>query len=176
VAFSMTEPDGQVTKNAQQRNTFWINDMQYMADCAGETMTLGSVQDWNVTNDSPLGHPFHIHINPFQVLDYPNFPDIAKAGPPYPWMDTIPLPVKGCDANGVCDEVGAQIRHAFEDFTGGYVIHCHFLGHEDRGMMLNVQTVCPDSGDPGTWGRPQTAGPDNCTQSRPALPICKPGS
>ena len=34
------------------------------------------------------------------------------------------------------------IRHRFDDYTGAYVIHCHFLGHEDRGMMWNVQTVC----------------------------------
>jgi hypothetical protein len=23
-------------------------------------------------------------------------------------------------------------------------LHCHFLGHGDRGMMLGVQAICPD--------------------------------
>lgn len=32
-------------------------------------------------------------------------------------------------------------RRRFLDFTGEYVLHCHFLGHEDRGMMFAVQTV-----------------------------------
>ncbi len=37
-----------------------------------------------------------------------------------------------------------DIRTRFDDYSGAYVLHCHFLGHEDRGMMTNVQTVCPD--------------------------------
>lgn len=27
------------------------------------------------------------------------------------------------------------------DFTGNYVLHCHILAHEDRGMMEMVQVV-----------------------------------
>jgi FtsP/CotA-like multicopper oxidase with cupredoxin domain len=27
------------------------------------------------------------------------------------------------------------------DFTGQYVLHCHILAHEDRGMMELVQVV-----------------------------------
>jgi hypothetical protein len=42
------------------------------------------------------------------------------------------------------------LRHRFEDFSGAYVLHCHILGHEDRGMMQNLQTVCPN----GMYGRP----------------------
>jgi hypothetical protein len=50
------------------------------------------------------------------------------------------------------------IRHRFLDFTGEYVLHCHILGHEDRGMMQVVKMVesedlCP----PGTrWQDKQT--------------------
>ena len=29
----------------------------------------------------------------------------------------------------------------FVDFTGMYVLHCHILGHEDRGMMQLVQVI-----------------------------------
>jgi len=36
-----------------------------------------------------------------------------------------------------------RIRQQPIDFTGEFVLHCHILGHEDRGMMQNVQVVCP---------------------------------
>jgi hypothetical protein len=29
----------------------------------------------------------------------------------------------------------------FVDFTGQYVLHCHILAHEDRGMMELVQVI-----------------------------------
>ena len=65
-----------------------------------------------------------------------------------------------------------KIDHLFADFTGAYVVHCHFLGHEDRGMMINVQTICPGSGAPGRFGRPQPTLPDNCALTTEALPLC----
>lgn len=30
------------------------------------------------------------------------------------------------------------MRTRFVDFNGSYVLHCHILAHEDRGMMLQV--------------------------------------
>jgi hypothetical protein len=33
------------------------------------------------------------------------------------------------------------IRHQFVDFTGTYVLHCHILAHEDRGMMQLFRVV-----------------------------------
>lgn len=34
-----------------------------------------------------------------------------------------------------------KMRSRFVDFTGQYVVHCHILAHEDRGMMQLVQVV-----------------------------------
>jgi hypothetical protein len=63
-------------------------------------------------------------------------------------------------------------RSRFLDFTGEYVIHCHFLGHEDRGMMVSVQTTCPDKPTP-LWGATVPAGTaDNCGMTTPASPKC----
>jgi L-ascorbate oxidase len=33
------------------------------------------------------------------------------------------------------------MRTKFADFTGTYVLHCHILIHEDRGMMQMVEVV-----------------------------------
>jgi FtsP/CotA-like multicopper oxidase with cupredoxin domain len=35
------------------------------------------------------------------------------------------------------------MRSRFVDFAGRYVMHCHILIHEDRGMMFSVQVVQP---------------------------------
>lgn len=55
------------------------------------------------------------------------------------------------------------LRQRFEDFTGPYVLHCHILGHEDRGMMQNLQAVCPNS----KYGRPANYGPDFSSEKDP---------
>ncbi|HWS71101.1 MAG TPA: multicopper oxidase domain-containing protein, partial [Thermoanaerobaculia bacterium] len=88
------------------------------------------------------------------------------------WMDSLTLPDNS--ANGslpTTQPVGAAvIRQRFEDYTGAYVIHCHFLGHEDRGMMVSIQTVCPNK--PESWSATSTTQAE-CTfdQFLPALPL-----
>lgn len=97
---------------------------------------LGPVEEWIVTN-LPLFpgqqtevHPFHIHINPFQVtaitVDGVTTPVDAKG-----YDDTIPLPMNG----------SVTMHMGFRDFVGKFVIHCHILGHEDAGMMAVVEVV-----------------------------------
>ena len=34
-----------------------------------------------------------------------------------------------------------KMRSRFVDFAGQYVLHCHILAHEDRGMMTVVEVV-----------------------------------
>ena len=34
-----------------------------------------------------------------------------------------------------------KMRSRFVDYTGQYVIYCHILAHEDRGMMTVVQVA-----------------------------------
>jgi hypothetical protein len=39
-----------------------------------------------------------------------------------------------------------RMRIRFADFSGQYVLHCHILIHEDRGMMQLIQFVPGRSG------------------------------
>jgi hypothetical protein len=122
------------------------------SDSAGTAlpMLLGQTQRWRIENrDARTGinHPFHIHINPFQVDSVvfgkgdPNAPlyrDLnaaARGGHPI-WLDVLPLPAAITDAAGNYNGPGvAYIRQQYRDFTGEFVMHCHILGHEERGMM-----------------------------------------
>ena len=108
---------------------------QYNPACVDITAKLGTAEEWTILNTTNLDpfHVFHIHTNPFQVIQNGG----PALTPPYVWQDSITLP-----ASAVKGPV--KMRTRFEELTGEYVLHCHFLGHEDRGMMLGVQTVCRD--------------------------------
>ena len=148
----------------------------------GEEWTLS--QNVNNVLPSPL-HVFHIHTNPFQVVStyvnnqpvsYDTCPQVitpqTKPCVQPIWMDSLTLPDN--NAGGSLPAVqpigSAVIRQRFEDYTGPYVIHCHFLGHEDRGMMVAIQTVCPNNHD--YWSQTSTTQPE-CTFNKfiPALPL-----
>jgi FtsP/CotA-like multicopper oxidase with cupredoxin domain len=116
-------------------------------------MRLDSVQTWKVVNQSlATNHPFHIHVNPFQVIhvEYPqgaadpNAPlyaelnAAARTNRAPVWLDVVALPLP--DKNDPAGKPGyVVIRQRYADFTGRYVMHCHILGHEERGMMQLVR-------------------------------------
>src|ERR1044072_1420930 len=170
-----------------------------------QTMQLNSAEEWTVMNQADdKSHPFHIHINPFQITGafQPNTPEAKTPGnpcyvdpndpatwkpcasqqpqAPFVWWDTFPTPTgqqisrtADCTAGGTtrlencpaalqpyitCRPGGGgnpasctqyipgwfKMRTRVVDFTGQYVLHCHILGHEDRGMMQLIQVV-PDT-------------------------------
>lgn len=194
-----------------QPNSFFINNKQFDPSCVDETMTIGTAEQWTISNSSAQNHPYHIHINPFQIVSFNG----QSLPAPWIWWDTFGLPTPSTtphDVNAgpiysnqqaqttcptVCTNAQANwngqwtttvpgqmsvcgclpwgsitTRSRFTDYTGEYVIHCHFLGHEDRGMMIGVQTICPNQ-PPPVWGQTVPAGtPDNCSVALPASPQC----
>ena len=193
----------------------------------GQVVLLNTAEEWKVVNETfgpKIAHPFHIHINPFQVTEVfdPNAsvtvtytdPKTGKpiidpktkqpltavvqqyvfdqnalykssnaafqkqvrakqcllnplgdpgswkpCGPAFVnkdniWWDVFPIPsgAKATDAAGNPinnPQTGKQVqvpgyfkmRSRFVDFPGFYVIHCHILAHEDRGMMTIVEVA-----------------------------------
>jgi len=155
-------------------------------------VTLNTVEEWQIENKTAnpnISHPFHIHINPFQIVDLfdPNLqvrsavtkglvfryvPKDQIVDPkvqcsinadgsrgddcpkvivddkaPKIWWDVFPIP----SGRNVTFKINGQdqvilvpgyfrMRSRFVDFPGEYVIHCHILAHEDRGMMAIVRT------------------------------------
>lgn len=114
-----------------------INDHKFEDHHFQETVQLGNTEEWTLYNDNPgargAAHPFHIHVNPFQVVAIKPGPDAQEIQLPTPWIwwDTIAIPPGGY----------VRMFSRFVDFSGAYVLHCHILGHEDRGMMEMVEVV-----------------------------------
>jgi FtsP/CotA-like multicopper oxidase with cupredoxin domain len=174
----------------------------------GKMVMLNTVEEWKVSNETYgtlIAHPFHIHLNPFQVVEVfapneeldvkdpdtgaflkryvfdpkavkvkgrqclldPRDPDTWRPcddgkpkrpgnAPNYVWYDVFPIPsgTLATDAHGhaINDAAGKQVRvpgyfrmrSRFVDYSGFYVLHCHILGHEDRGMLTIVRVTPSD--------------------------------
>ncbi|MEI6064744.1 MAG: multicopper oxidase family protein, partial [Pseudanabaena sp. ELA748] len=105
-----------------RRMDFLFNGKTFDMDRVDAEVKLGTTEDWELVNVDPDGmeHSFHLHTNPFQVVDRNGKPDPYQA-----WEDTIRV-----RANET-----VRIRIPFRDFVGKTVYHCHVLDHEDLGMM-----------------------------------------
>lgn len=104
---------------------FLINGKAFDHSRIDTQASLNTVEDWEISNTGTMAHPFHVHINKFQV--------ISRNGQPVPyaaWKDVV----------SVSPGETARIRIPFRDYPGKTVYHCHVLDHEDQGMMgvLNI--------------------------------------
>jgi FtsP/CotA-like multicopper oxidase with cupredoxin domain len=137
--------------------SFTIDGLKFN-DTVQHSMHLNEVEMWTITNNSAgVRHPFHIHQNPFQIVEIFDpttmvAPVPFNVPPPWIWWDNFGLPPASNtnpdgtprkDKNGNQVYVNGYIKMItrFADFTGKFVNHCHILGHEDRGMMQLVEVV-----------------------------------
>ena len=208
------------TGPGQQYSQHTINGKKFDGLGNAQQVFLNTVEEWKITNQtaSPnISHPFHIHVNPFQITEvfnpnvtvpnptqgqpplqkyifylaptlapgqcyvdptqinpndqkiwtYTNPDDRATwqpcpLPPPTPaprvWWDVFPIPSgllardqNGTPIPGPRDANGNptslilagyfKMRSRFVDYPGYFVLHCHILAHEDRGMMTTVQVT-----------------------------------
>lgn len=108
-----------------------LNNLKFAADRVDQCMTLGTTEEWILKNVTGGDHPYHIHVNPFEVF--------AEEGKPGRWQDTVNIPPG--------QEVRMRMR--IRNFTGPFVLHCHILTHEDRGMMQLVEVKDKGCAPPG---------------------------
>jgi FtsP/CotA-like multicopper oxidase with cupredoxin domain len=99
---------------------FTINGREFNAARTDTTVAAGTVEEWTLTNPSPMDHPFHLHVWPMQVIE-----EGGQALPEPEWRDVVNVPAQG----------RVKVRVAFRNFAGRSVYHCHILDHEDLGMM-----------------------------------------
>lgn len=109
---------------------FLVNDTLYMESDVPTYVPLNAVEEWEIRNTTGAIHPFHIHVNSFQLLEINGVPnDTAEV-----W-DTFYVPPKSSVPGKPYGSIKFRIK--FQQFTGKTVFHCHFLSHEDTGMMQN---------------------------------------
>ncbi|MGE7957510.1 multicopper oxidase family protein [Pseudomonas sp. NPDC089530] len=152
---------------------FYINYKSYDPDRIDFTRQVNSTDDWVLTSQGEP-HIFHIHVNPFQVMDVlhakPGETPKSIFGPKGECLmppDELGLQNQYCgmwrqfkDTLFVQNDYQVLVRTHYDRYIGEFVIHCHILDHEDGGMMTNIQIV-PDikaiGGGVGMAGMKHTA-------------------
>jgi FtsP/CotA-like multicopper oxidase with cupredoxin domain len=142
-------------------NGFQVDGNAYDPKAAPRSLPLGGVEEWTLTSNF-VSHPFHIHVNPFQVVKIlapdgtdisgengvdPDGKDTQYAGLKGVWKDTIWVKNSGDPRRPETLLPGRYtvvVRTRYERYIGDYVLHCHILDHEDQGMMQAVRVVLPD--------------------------------
>ncbi len=175
LTFLATDPDSPPDPAGAN---YVINGKTFHQQQAPIPLKLGTAQEWKLVSDfhSNSGHPFHIHVNAFQVVGYQKAVPTADNPTPvqwdYPdrigiWRDTLFIPP------------GATytIRARYQDISGKSVLHCHILDHEDQGMMMSIELVNPNViGPPATGaGAAKVAALTPVSQPAPALRLAEPG-
>jgi len=93
-------------------------------DRVDQTVNTGTVEEWTITNPTPMDHPFHLHVWPMQLIE---------AG-----GQTVTDPTRR-DVINVAAGSRVRVLVDFARHPGRSVYHCHILDHEDAGMMANVE-------------------------------------
>ena len=108
-----------------------INNETFDHNRVDITAKLGTVEEWKLVNldknSSGNIHPFHIHVNDFQVISINGKPYDANG-----YQDTVIIPTGDGEV---------VIRIPFDDFVGKTVYHCHLMFHGDFGMMGILEIV-----------------------------------
>ena len=76
----------------------YIDGHTFDHDRVDQTVQLGALEEWRLVNTSPDTHPFHIHVNDFQVISVNGQPV-----EPHSWEDTTPVPAFGDTLWRRCD-------------------------------------------------------------------------
>ncbi|WP_202987682.1 multicopper oxidase family protein [Cellvibrio polysaccharolyticus] len=140
---------------------FLIDGKPYDPARIDRELVLGTSDEWTLTSNL-ASHPFHIHVNPFEIVavydpngkdvsgpdaiddfDKSAAPDVQYRGTKGLWKDTlwvknVQLKDKSRHAYTVV------VRTRYQRYIGDFVLHCHILDHEDQGMMQNVRIGISD--------------------------------
>jgi len=104
---------------------FLLNDSSFRMERIDFEIPVNRTEIWNIHNQTPVAHPFHMHGFSFYVLD--------RYGAPIE-------PDEAGRKDVVLVNPNEQIRiitrfSDFADASAPYMFHCHLLSHEDDGMM-----------------------------------------
>ena len=115
---------------------FTINSKMMDHERIDEVVRTGATEIWEVENNSPIYHGFHVHGIQFWVLDRNGMtPPVSEQG----WKDTVT----------VTPQETVRLIMKFLEYSDPnlpYMFHCHNLTHEDMGMMGQFVVVDEPSG------------------------------
>ena len=80
---------------------FTINGREFNEARTDTTVAAGNVEEWTLTNTSPMDHPFHLHVWPMQIIE-----ETGQGTNTAIWQDVVNVPANG----------RVKVRVSFKDF------------------------------------------------------------
>ncbi len=117
VTFTMTTGSTRIIDGFE----YLVDGELYREDTVDPKVKVGTAEEWKIVNNSDGIHPFHIHVNSFEVMGMPSDPNYHRL------HDTVWLPPFST----------LTMRTRFKTWKGKSVYHCHVLPHEDSAMIKN---------------------------------------
>ena len=111
------------------------------ADASAMTLPVGAVAALSIGGTSTMDHVFHMHVNPFQLAEETPAHTREVAGNYFErgdWHDTIRRPAGG-GMMAAMNAAPIRVRFQTDRFTGVVPMHCHYLVHEDQGMLATLR-------------------------------------
>jgi FtsP/CotA-like multicopper oxidase with cupredoxin domain len=104
-----------------------INGKEFGKDTLTISSEVGTYEVWEIVNRFVWDHPFHLHVNAYQILSIEggdqNYASLYTSIPA--WKDTTIVPRGG----------RMTILVPVLDYTGSTAFYCNILEHADIGMM-----------------------------------------
>jgi len=112
---------------------FRINGLSMNMNVINERVPVNEVEIWEVTNTMGMNHNFHIHASHFLVAERNGSASNVLANEKG-YKDVVFIPAN--------ESVKLIVKMTdYTDNTTPYMYHCHFLEHEDAGMMGQFTVV-----------------------------------
>ena len=114
-------------KLSGMRGKLFINGLRMDMKYINEKVPLNDVEVWEIKNTMMMTHNFHIHATHFMVIER-NGKASGVLDNEKGYKDTVRVP------SGQSVKFVVKMTD-YKDETTPYMYHCHFLEHEDAGMM-----------------------------------------
>jgi blue copper oxidase len=131
VTRSLTFAPQTMGPNQSLNGPFVINGSSFNMANISYNIPKDNVEIWQLSNQTAIAHPFHIHDVQFYVIDINgSAPPANQAGR----KDVVLVPAQQT----------VKFITKFETFCDSipYMYHCHMLKHEDEGMMGQFKVNC----------------------------------
>ena len=111
-----------------QEFRFMIDGKTFDPSRIDQRVRLGAVEEWTIRNeDQRDDHAFHIHVNPFQVMQVNEHPQADLQ-----WRDTVVVPRQGGSV---------VLRSRFLDYTGVFMTLTYAVGLNNAKYSNRINTL-----------------------------------
>ena len=111
-----------------------------------QTRNVGSAEKYVICSRCDPAHESQVlpGTDQYDAVELRSYRDVRETAPPKPATATTLLISINPDTLFVRQGYTFYVHTRYQRYIGDFVLHCHILDHEDKGMMQNVSIGIPD--------------------------------